>query len=138
MKARIAVPDLLALALESARTAEGLGNALAAFNRGDYLEAEALLLVAGHAGNANAQELLGFLYAIGPDLYPGVWRSLSASRNWFDRAAGAGRPAARHMQAAFELHGPIEVRADIIACFDRSAARQPADERPGGSLVSDS
>src|SRR5882672_6054044 len=128
MKARIAVPALLALALESARTEQGLGEAMSAYDRSNFLDAEALLLVAGHSGNAHAQELLGFLYAIGPDLYPGVWRSLSAARNWFDRAARAGRPAARYMQAAFVRHGPLEVRADIIACFDPHAPAQPAGE----------
>ena len=122
MKERISVPALLVLALQSARTAQGLGEALAAYDRGNYLEAEALLLVAGHAGDAHAQELLGFLYAIGPDLYPGIWRSLTAARNWFDRAARAGRPAAQYMQAAFIRRGPLEVRADIIACFDPAAA----------------
>lgn len=60
----ISVPALLALALRSARTAGGLEEAMAAYERADFAEAECLLLVAGHAGHPNAQELLGFMYAI--------------------------------------------------------------------------
>ena len=122
MKERIAVPALLALALKSAHADPELGPVMSAYDRGDYAEAEALLLVAGHAGNSNAQELLGFFYAIGPDLYPGVWRSLTAARNWFDRAARAGRPSAQYMQAAFIRRGHLEVRADIMACFNPTTA----------------
>jgi TPR repeat protein len=128
MKERISILSLLSLAVKSAREAAALEDALAAYQRGDYPEAEALLLVAGHAGHPNAQELLGFMYAIGPDLYPGVWRSLTASRNWFDRAARAGRPSAQYMQAAFVRRGPLEVRADIMACFNPTTA--PAASGP--------
>jgi TPR repeat protein len=123
----IAVPALLALALNSARSAPGLDDAMAAFERGDYLEAECLLLVAGHGGHPNAQELLGFMYAIGPSLYPGIWRSLTAARNWFERAASAGRPAAQYMHIAFTRHGTLEVRNDILASFD-PAAVESAEE----------
>jgi len=135
----ISVPALLALALKAARSEAGLEGAMAAFERGDYLEAEAMLLVAGHAGHPNAQEILGFMYAIGPDLYPGIWRSLSASRNWFERAARAGRPAAQYMHVAFTRRGTLEVRAEIMACFDPASARSAGSLRhastssPGGS-----
>jgi len=122
MKERISILSLLSLAVKSARETGALEEALTAYQRGDYPEAEALLLVAGHAGHPNAQEMLGFMYAIGPDLYPGVWRSLTASRNWFDRAARAGRPSAQYMQAAFVRRGPLEVRADIMACFNPTTA----------------
>jgi TPR repeat protein len=111
----ISVPALVALALKSARSAQGLGDALAACDRGEYLEAESMLLVAGHAGHPNAQELLGFMYAIGPDLFPGIRRSLSASKSWFERAAHAGRPAALCMHVAFMRRGVLEVGAEIVA-----------------------
>jgi TPR repeat protein len=117
----ISVPALLALALKAARTETALHPAMMAYESGSYLEAESLLLVAGHAGHANAQELLGFMYAIGPDLYPGIWRSLAAARSWFQRAAAAGRPAAQYMHVAFTRRGTLEVRADIMACFNPMA-----------------
>jgi TPR repeat protein len=99
----ISVPALLALALKSARSAPGLEEAMAAYQRGSYLEAESMLLVAGRAGHPNAQELLGFMYAIGPDLYPGIWRSFTAARNWFEIAARSGRPGAQHMHVAWRI-----------------------------------
>jgi TPR repeat protein len=111
----ISVPVQVALALKSARSAQGLDDALAACDRGDYLAAESLLLVAGHAGHPHAQELLGFIYAIGPDLFPGIRRSLSASQSWFERAAYAGRPAALCMHVAFMQRGVLAVGAEIIA-----------------------
>ena len=117
----ISVPALLALTLKAARSEGGLEDAMAAYERGNFLEAEAMLLVAGHAGHPNAQELLGFMYSIGPDLYPGIWRSLTAARSWFERAARAGRPAAQYMHVAFTRRGTLEVRADIMACFDPMA-----------------
>src|SRR6202171_4767589 len=122
----IPIPALFALALKSARSAAGLEEAMAAYELGEYLEAECLLLVAGHAGHPHAQELLGFLYAIGPALYPGIWRTLMASQNWFERAARAGRPAAQYMHLAFTRHGLLEVRADVMASFDPPGARSDA------------
>jgi TPR repeat protein len=129
----ISVPALLALALKAARSEAGLDDAMAAYGRGDYIEAESMLLVAGHAGHPNAQELLGFMYAIGPDLYPGIWRSLAAARNWFDRAARAGRPAAQYMHVAFTRRGTLEVRADIMASFDPAAAASAGALRQASS-----
>ena len=121
MKERISIASLLSLAVASARNDASLEEAMAAYQRESYQEAEALLLVAGHGGNAHAQELLGFMYAIGPDLYPGVWRSMTAARNWFDRAAHSGRTAAQYMQVAFIRRGHLEIRADIMACFNPTA-----------------
>src|SRR4051812_21239616 len=97
----ISLPALLALALKSARLAPGLDEAMAAYDRGDYSEAEALLAVAGHGGHPNAQELLGFMYAIGPDLFPGVQRRIDTAKSWFERASRGGRPAAQCMHSAF-------------------------------------
>jgi TPR repeat protein len=122
----LSIPALLALALKSARSAPALEEAMAAYDRGNYLEAQCLLLLAAHWGNAQAQELLGFMYAIGPALYPGIWRSLGAARNWFERAAEAGRPAAACMHAAFNRHGVLEIQADIMVSFDLSGARSEA------------
>jgi TPR repeat protein len=99
----LSVPDLLVLALKSARSAPGLEAAMAAYQRGSYLEVESMLLTAGHAGDPNAQELLGFMYAIGPDLYPGIWRSFTAARSWFEKAARGGRPGAQSMHLAWRI-----------------------------------
>jgi TPR repeat protein len=65
------------------------------------------------------------MYAIGPALYPGIWRSLSAAQNWFDKAARAGRPAAQYMHMAFMRHGMLAVRGDIMTSFDPLPAGSP-------------
>lgn len=122
------VPALLAVAAKEARAAPGLEQAMAEYERGRFLEAEAMLLTAAHFGHAHAQELLGFMYAIGPDLYPGVWRRLDAARSWFGRAALGGRSAARQMHAALTRHGTHEVRAWIIESFAPLASRDPAPQ----------
>jgi TPR repeat protein len=119
---RISIAGLLALALKSARSTQHLHSAMEAYDRESYVEAESLLLAQAHNGDAHAQELLGFLYAIGPDLYPGVWRNLIEARRWFAKAAEGGRPAAEHMHAAFLRRGPMQVRAEIMADFDAKLA----------------
>jgi TPR repeat protein len=124
------IPALLALAEAAARNAPGLEAAIAAYAKGDFLEAEALLLTSGHAGHAHAQEVLGFMYAIGPDLYPGIWRRMDAARNWFERAARGGRPAAQHMHVAFARRGVLQVRAEIIAAFSPAPPPGGSDDRP--------
>jgi TPR repeat protein len=91
----ISIPALLAFALKSARSAPALEEAMAAYDRGNYLDAQCLLLLAAHWGNTQAQELLGFMYMIAPALYPGTWRNLGAAGNWFERAAEAGRPGSK-------------------------------------------
>lgn len=131
----ISVPALLALALKAARSDGGLEDAMTAYDQGSYLEAEAMLLVAGHAGHPNAQELLGFMYAIGPDLYPGIWRSLTAARSWFERAARGGRPAAQYMHIAFTRRGTLEVRAEIMACFNPMALAGDVRQAPAANLA---
>ena len=130
------VPALLAIAAKEARVAPGLEQAMAEYERGRFVEAEAILLAAAHSGHPHAQELLGFMYAIGPDLYPGIWRRLDAARNWFSRAAVGGRVAARKMHAAFTRHGTHEVRAWIIEGFAPLAGRDAtlqAGAEPGAS-----
>jgi TPR repeat protein len=129
------MPALFALALKSAQAAPELHGAMTAYERGSYLEAECMLLVAGHAGHPNAQELLGFMYAIGPSLYPGIWRSLMASKNWFERAAEGGRPAAQYMHAAFTRHGLLQVRADISASFDAVGDKARHESADGAALM---
>jgi TPR repeat protein len=123
----IDVAGLLALAVREARSAAGLEDAMAAYARGRYTQAESLLRAAADAGDGHAQELLGFMHAIGPDLYPGVWRNLASAQAWFERAARSGRAAARYMQVAFERYGTLEVRAEIIACFDLAAGQPPVN-----------
>jgi TPR repeat protein len=101
MKSRAMVAaTMLCMACGAGYTAEAADEAMAAYEQGNYVEAEVRLLRAARAGDAQAQEMLGFMYAIGPTLYPGVPRNLIAATLWFDRAARSGRPVARYMHCA--------------------------------------
>jgi TPR repeat protein len=89
-----------------------------AYERGEYQGAREKLLVAANQGDAQAQELLGFMHAFGPQVYPGVTRDLKAATRWFDLAARNGRPVARYMYCAL-MRRTAEVRLGAQPfCFD--------------------
>ena len=101
MKSRAMVAaTMLCLSCGSGYSAEGIEEALLAYERGNYAEAEMGLLQAAQAGDAQAQEMLGLMYAMGTGVYPGVPRNLVAAALWFDRAARNGRPVSRYLHCA--------------------------------------
>ena len=95
----LALPTSLALA--DGKVEDGL----LAYENGRYVEAHKQLLVAANDGNAQAQEIVGFMYAFGPNLYPGVAQDLRSAALWFGRAAKGGRPVARHMECVLVRRG---------------------------------
>lgn len=62
-----------------------------------YAESLYYLRAAADTGDAQAAEILGFMYSFGPELFPGVARDPAAAAHWLGIAARAGRPAARYM-----------------------------------------
>jgi len=108
----------IALACAASRfaVANPFDEARALYEDGRYREAQAKLLPAARAGDPQAQELLGFLYAFGPQVYPGVKRDLRAARHWFDLAARGGRPVARYMYCALDQQAAG--RPSARYCFD--------------------
>ncbi len=76
-------------------------SAVQAYVRGDYAAAQRALLAAAGQGDAEAQELLGVLYAAG---HPGVPADPAAASMWLDRAAQNGRPSARELKCALFRH----------------------------------
>ncbi len=80
--------------------------------RGDYLAAQRALLAAAREGDAEAQELLGVMYAAG---HPGIRADLAAASMWLDRAAENGRPTARSLKCA--LFRRTENRSAGAYCF---------------------
>jgi uncharacterized protein len=85
------------LALARGACATDFDDAMSAYERGDYVTAQAGLLAAARRGDAQAQELVGFMYAFGPQLYAGTTRDIEAARSWFEQAGRKGRPVARYM-----------------------------------------
>ena len=110
---------LLSLAVKACRSTPALDDAMNAYSRGDYTGAEAKLLAAALNENPEAQQLLGFMYAIGTAFYPGIKQNVEAASLWLERAARKGRPAARYVHGALERRGASEISADIVYCFDR-------------------
>lgn len=94
-----------------------------AYENGNYAAAQRMLLVEAHAGNARAQEMLGFMYAFGPELYRGVPRDLKTSWQWFDRAARSGQPVSRYMYCALARRDD-QLRPVAAYCFDRASFGQ--------------
>lgn len=98
-------------------SAADLEEAWSLYERGRYPEAEVKLVAAAEGGDARAQELLGFMYAFGPHVYPGIRRDLVAADQWFDRAARSGSPTARYLHCALTRRS-VELRRREL-CFDR-------------------
>ncbi len=95
----------LALAVSPTIANSSAEDGLLAYENGRYVEAHKQLLVAANDGHAQAQEIVGFMYAFGPNLYPGVAQDLRSAALWFSRAAKAGRPVARHMECVLVRKG---------------------------------
>ncbi|MCO5107593.1 MAG: hypothetical protein M9907_10965 [Burkholderiaceae bacterium] len=51
-------------------------------------------------GNARAQEMLGFMHALGTSMFPGVNRDGREAIHWFDLAARQGEPVSLRMYCA--------------------------------------
>lgn len=101
-----AVAALMLALTTSLAFADGkVEDGLLAYENGRYVEAHKQLLVAANDGHAQAQEIVGFMYAFGPNLYPGVAQDLRSAALWFGRAAKGGRPVARHMECVLVRRG---------------------------------
>lgn len=96
------------------------------YERGKYGPAHAKLRIIAERGDPQAQEILGLMYAFGSQLYPGIAQDLHAAGQWFDRAARAGRPAARIAYCAI-ARKEFPGRAEHLTCLDWVAqSGQPA------------
>ncbi|MFS8039331.1 tetratricopeptide repeat protein [Xanthobacter sp. AM11] len=69
------------------------GDAYAAYARGDYMAAGALLAPLAWQGDARAQALLGFLYEYGK----GVPQNVAVAAQWYITAAEQGEPSAQYL-----------------------------------------
>lgn len=91
-----------------------------AFERGLFPAAHNKLLLAAHYGDPAAQELVGFMYALGPQVYPGIKQDLVTATFWLSRAANNGRPAARHLYCAVVRQALPTRKLGLLHCFDET------------------
>ncbi len=115
------------MALSAAASADEFETAMRHYEKGQYAIAIPLLHAAAKAGDARAQEFLGFMYAMGGTLYPGVAADREAALHWFDVAARNGRPMSRNMHCALREPPRSPAAGLPLKCFDWLAqAGQPA------------
>ena len=107
--------------------APGIVQALNDYERARYVRAEAGLRVAAEQGNVRAQELLGFMYAYGPTVYPGIAYNRYEAAMWFERAARGGSVSARYMYCALTRHAAT-YRLRSAPCYSE---RKESTEQAG-------
>jgi TPR repeat protein len=100
--------------------AADIDNARVAYSKGEYAVAHDRLLAAARKGDADAQELLGMMHMVGPEVFPGVPQDLTQSAVLLQRAARSGRPVARAMYCALVRRGTLLV-ARNVHCFEDPA-----------------
>ena len=101
-----------------AQARDGFEDARMAYEQGDFQRAHEGFLARAKIGDAEAQELLAFMYALGPDVFPGVPQDLKMAAQLFDEASRGGRASALAIHCALARKGAIEKPARGY-CFDR-------------------
>jgi TPR repeat protein len=94
-----------------------LEDGLQHYENGHYVRAEMHLLVAARTGDGRAAEILGFMYAYGPAMFPGVPLDTRSAASWLDIAARHGRPTARYMLCALRKRAAVGA-STADHCFD--------------------
>lgn len=107
----------LTLTVASGAAADEMTDGMHAYEHARYPEAMAHFVLAANSGNAEAQEIVGLMYAYGSSLYPGVPQDSKAAAAWLDRAARGGRKTARYISCAFMLQAHLRQRS-AWNCFD--------------------
>jgi TPR repeat protein len=97
--------------------ANDMEDAMRFYESGHFVHAADRFRAAAIAGDARAQEILAFMYALGSELYPGVPRDVRAAAHWFDIAARNGRPVSRYMSCVAG-RASTTVKPSNRHCFD--------------------
>lgn len=84
--------------------APSIDQAMEDYAHARYVRAESGFRAAAEQGDVRAQEILGFMYAFGPDVYPGIRYDRHEAAVWFGRAARAGSESAQYVYCALTRH----------------------------------
>jgi TPR repeat protein len=84
---------ILGLLATTAAFGDQLASGRAAYSRGNYVQAARLLIPLAARGNADAQALLGFMYANGQ----GVPQAYDAASYWYQQSAEQGNSTAQYL-----------------------------------------
>lgn len=130
MAIRFAIALVMVLAGASHASATGdWEQAMESYEHGNYVRAESLLRPLARGGDARAAEILGFMYAHGPALYPGVPRNVSLAIQAFDAAARGGSAIGRYMTCALQRQAGVRYPV-APQCFDWIAETGHPRPRP--------
>lgn len=77
--------------------AQGMQEAMDHYGRQQFALAQEMLVAAAETGVPGARDVLGFLYATGPGLFPGAVQDTREAVRWFALSARDGSPVAQHM-----------------------------------------
>lgn len=117
MKTLVAAVFAASIAWCEGAGAAGMPEAMHFYESGQYIKAAEALRSAAEGGDVRAAEMLGFMHAFGPSMYPGIQRDVRSALTWFDRAARQGSPIGRYMVCAMrqQLGAGVPKRQ---VCFD--------------------
>ena len=105
--------------------APGIDQAMDDYAHARYVKAEGGFRAAAELGDVRAQEILGFMYAFGPDVYPGIAYDRHEAAVWFGRAARAGSESAQYMYCALTRHAvTYRLRSAPCLMMNQDAAEQ--------------
>jgi TPR repeat protein len=114
----VAAPLCMGLSgLVGTARATDIEDAVRFYDSGQYVLAVDRFRAAAGAGDARAQEILGFMYALGSEVYPGVPHDVRAAAHWFDLAARNGRQVSRYVACAMQ-RDVLSTRVHNLHCFD--------------------
>lgn len=102
-----------------------------AYETADYTKAEARLREAAVLGSARAHEMLGFMYVVGHDFYPGIPRNQQTASSHFLVAAASGSSTSAYMLCLLDADLPRRVEGRKVC-----AARLVKAPRAGASVAS--
>ncbi len=92
--------------------AETLGDGMAAYDQGDYVEALAIWRPLAEQDDAVAQSLIAMIYELGE----GVPRQPKLAARWYERAAKAGHPPSQFQLGRLFRDG-VGVKRDVVESF---------------------
>ena len=88
---------------------EAWREALVQYSDGRHAEAFGNFFWAAIRDHAQAQEIVGMMYLLGPEVYgPGVRRDAREAAFWLSEAGGRGRETARYVRCLMDLAGVRE------------------------------
>ncbi|HVL55268.1 MAG TPA: hypothetical protein VM491_02085 [Burkholderiaceae bacterium] len=109
------------------RAQTDLQRGLQEYENGKFVVAALHLRRAATHGDAQAQELLGVMYAMGAPAFAGIHRNPREAVKWLEMASRQGRQSAQYLFCVLFRPGHAP-RASGVRCFDHVASGMIASD----------